>query len=560
MVDDLTKVKNTKRRFIRYTSWIVALLFRLLFPLSDPPANLSWSGGYYADEGFWVHDARNEILFGNMSHDEWHNSLVSPTIHYPVKLIFKFAGTGLLAVRIWAAFLSIMTLFLLDRISKRVDPDGWLFFIFAVNSSLVAYQRTAILESAVLPVAALSMWLWLKGREAGPGSPYILLNVMTGICAAWTWQIKTTQIYFLPLVLIATLLTEPNGRRRYLGLMAQFSGMIAVGLTWMRYIWFPNKQILHQYSRFYLSQQGHSISDLVKNIFTQPPGVYFNQMPILFPASILMFSLVLLKQRYRLIPPVITFSFTWLLLSVLSLMPMGYRPMRYYLPALIPIIILGFRFLMDIDWQDFLLKLSTVNRFAIAIIVTLSVSINVPLLLDRFLFEGRITGFSDLRGFSDLGAIVTLLFTLLINYLVFMKKKMPKRYSAALIAASLIFQSVYVGYRLFTRSYDVLESSRYLAQHLPDNSVLAGQWAPQLALETTFKDIPTWKEFVNWKDPFNRFGITHILAWEYPLGNELDLQRRWFPAEMSRAEQIHTFMIKNSPVSLWKIIPFGSSE
>ena len=100
-----------------------------------------------------------------------------------------------------------------------------------------------------------------------------------------------------------------------------------------------------------------------------------------------------------------------------------------------------------------------------------------------------------------------------------------------------------------------MDASIWLKDNLPQNSVIAGQWAPQLSLETKFRAVPLWKGFVNDKEPFRNYGITHIISWEYPLGNELELQRSWYPEQMANAEKLKAFTIKESIVSLWSLNP-----
>ena len=60
-------------------SYIVLIIFIVLFGLrlihitADPPANLSWSGGLFFDEGALAHNARNKVLFGEWKLDEWND-------------------------------------------------------------------------------------------------------------------------------------------------------------------------------------------------------------------------------------------------------------------------------------------------------------------------------------------------------------------------------------------------------------------------------------------------------------------------------------------------------
>jgi hypothetical protein len=549
------KDKPRTSQYIRLIAWIIALSVRCLFPLADPPADLSWSGGYYADEGFWVHNARNETLFESPVSDQWNNKIVSPTTHFPVKLLFHFLGANLLTVRLWGMILAILTLFFLDRITRRLDPSGFLFLLFALNSFLVAYQRIAILESSVLPIAAFVMWSWLLGQECRGGRFKVLLDVMTGIAAAWTWQIKTTQLYFIPLVIAASWLSEPSRKRAVMTVFRQAFGAGIAAAVWFWLIRFPNQVLLQQYNRFYMSQHGDSWQDIIRNLTEQPLGVYFNRLPLLLSSAFLMTGLIMIKRRFQLMPPALVFAWLWLVIGMVSLMPMGYRPVRYYVPLLIPITILGYRFVTSRDTMRNLNNISILSKTFLLAILWLPTAMNLPILADFLFLEGAITGLTAVPGFSLIGAITLLMWCIIWSVVIACPKRMSERFMSLSLVFCILFQSAIVGQRLFYRSYDVLETSRDLAEFLPDNSVLAGQWAPQLVLETPFRAVPIWKNFVNWDNPFEEYGVTHILSWEYPLGNELEHHQNWFPEYMNQARFLKTYNVKNSIVSLRKVLP-----
>jgi len=539
-------------RWIWFTAWTIALLARFIFPLADPPLDLSWSGGYMADEGFWVHDARSIALFGEPASDQWHNRIVSPLIHYPVLLLFSLFGVKLLSVRIWAAILSIFSLFFLDRIIRRLDPSGYLFLAFAVNSTLVAFQRVAILESAVLPVALLTMWLWLLSRENILRQSFISMDLITGISAALIWQIKSTQLYMIPAVMLATFLMEPSRKRARRAVFLQAAGVFIVSLIWFCFIRLPNKDLLAQYNSYYLSQQGRTIIDFLKNLLIQPIGIYFSRLPVFFPAGVFLAFRLIFKGRFKFQPPVITFAWSWLITGILFMAPLGYRPFRYYLPLIIPTMILGWRCLVNKDqaetpgWITWLAGIATL----------LVVMANIPLLTDFFITNGKLLGIQPIAGFPIAASLICLPVTVVI-LLVKGRKNLNHFKMPAIIFLMLLlsysFQITDVTRRMLNRQYSIMETSTTLAEILPVKSVLAGQWAPELVMETPFRAVPVWKEFVNWEDPFRKYGITHILSWEYQLGNELDKQKEWFPEVMRNARLIQTFHIKNSDVSLWEI-------
>ncbi|MGB3976422.1 MAG: hypothetical protein WBM02_12580 [bacterium] len=554
MTAEASQSTVNNHKLIWLIAWLIALTSRMLFPLADPPADLSWSGGYYADEGFWVHNARNEILFGSDQPDDWNNKLVSPSLHYSTKLLFKCLGISLMTVRIQAMLMAVVTLFFFSRISRRIDPSGLLFLMFAVNSFLVAYQRTAVLESAALPIAVLAMWLWLKGQESKSDAQRYIYDFLTGIAAAWVWQIKLTQLTFIPLVMLATWLSDPNRKRAVMTILRQTAGAGAVALVWLLFIRIPNSEMLGQYNRFYLSQHGSTPADLIKNLLMQPLGIYVNRLPVMFPTALLMTGLLMVRRRFRLLTPAIVFSWIWFVLGCVSLAPLGYRPLRYYLPVLIPMTVLSHRFLTNRDISSSLQKLKPFSRIFVLLLTVLPPAVNIAILLDKYVFNGTKIGLTAVEGFSVIGAVSLLIWTAVWGFIVFFPARMTRRLALQALVFCLAFQAIIVGFRLINRTYDLLNTSRDLARILPEKSVLAGQWAPELVLETPFRAIPLWKNFVNWEDPFTRYGVTHLLCWRYPLGNECSHQEEWFPEICRQAELIGTYSIKKSDVLIKRVV------
>ncbi|HSE42188.1 MAG TPA: hypothetical protein VLH08_15595, partial [Acidobacteriota bacterium] len=97
--------------------------------------------------------------------------------------------------------------------------------------------------------------------------------------------------------------------------------------------------------------------------------------------------------------------------------------------------------------------------------------------------------------------------------------------------------------------YNAVEISKDLQQRIPD-AVISGQWAPELVLENDLRAVPVWKDFVNSDRPFQRFGITHLLLWRYPLGDELEKFSEWYPDELKQFRPLHLYRIKNSDLLL----------
>ena len=90
------------RRLIFACALILAALavgLRVAALDSDPYARLCWSTGLLTDEGFYIHNARNLVLFGQERTDEFNNDLIMPTLHFVQVAVFKVLGVGSVQAR-----------------------------------------------------------------------------------------------------------------------------------------------------------------------------------------------------------------------------------------------------------------------------------------------------------------------------------------------------------------------------------------------------------------------------------------------------------------------------
>lgn len=76
--------------------FLMALLvvLRLVCLDADPYPRLSWSSALLTDEGFYIHNARNLVLFGRLRTDEFNNMLIMPILHQVQVCVFRNFGVG----------------------------------------------------------------------------------------------------------------------------------------------------------------------------------------------------------------------------------------------------------------------------------------------------------------------------------------------------------------------------------------------------------------------------------------------------------------------------------
>ncbi|MBN1356103.1 glycosyltransferase family 39 protein [bacterium] len=541
-------------RSVWFVLWCLAVVLRALHPLADPPPDLSWSGGYCADEGFWTHDARNLILFGSYGKDDWHDRFVAPLVHWSVYGVFRVLSPSLAGVRIWAQLVSFFALICLAVLLRRYRWGVLAFLMLAICSLLVAYQRLALLETAAILGCSAALLFW----DTAIQRRYILLDLGVGALAASTLITKSTQVHFVAAIFLAGLiLSEKSGRLRRM--VMQGIGFMAVISVWYVRIRIPNRMLLDQYQSYYAFQQGETVFELIKNILLQPVFIYLNRMPLIFMTAWLVIAeRIVLRKRSSGIPPVIDFCIIWLVSGLMFFAPFGYRPLRYYVPLIVPAILVAAwrldRFIHDsVKAGGSAAGVNFRHLAAVAFWILIPVGINGAVLLDALVFSGRYLKFQNVPGLSLVGCAMVVITGLVLTAVVLGKMRLKPVH---LLLAVSFFMALHAG-RLtlwqIERTYSVLEASRYIGRMVPEDSVIAGQWAPELCLENRCTAVPMWKDFVNYRDPFHRLGITHVLSWQYPPGDELQLQRIWFPEEMRQLQRLTVFNIKKSPVVFWEV-------
>src|SRR5262249_10618499 len=86
---------------------LLIVLLRVVALDSDAYPRLSWSSALLTDEGCYLHDARNHVLFGHDTNDVFHNRLIMPTLHLLQLAVFRGFGVGAVQARLISVGLSL---------------------------------------------------------------------------------------------------------------------------------------------------------------------------------------------------------------------------------------------------------------------------------------------------------------------------------------------------------------------------------------------------------------------------------------------------------------------
>ena len=146
-----------------------AALMRGLFPTADPPWNPS-VGVVWHDEGAWVHNARNKVLFGDWRQDNWNPVYIAPVFTAAEYLSFSAFGVGVWQARLVSELAGFASVVLLALGVRRLGGNlaGLIAAgLLATNFVYVMYNRAAIME-ALMASFIVASWYCSTRAERTP--------------------------------------------------------------------------------------------------------------------------------------------------------------------------------------------------------------------------------------------------------------------------------------------------------------------------------------------------------------------------------------------------------
>ena len=140
------------------TTFGLLLVLRLLFLGSDPKLLAS---SIIGDEGYWLHNARQQILFHSIRNDDLNVDLVvAPVYSFLTWLSFQLFGIGFFQARLVSAVFSLLALIALYRLIKAYWGQltaSVAVFILGIQPVFLAVSRLAVAETTALAFFILSL-------------------------------------------------------------------------------------------------------------------------------------------------------------------------------------------------------------------------------------------------------------------------------------------------------------------------------------------------------------------------------------------------------------------
>jgi len=542
--------------------FIAILAVRLIHLEADPPLNLDWSGGFFGDEMAYAHNARNKVLFGEWISDEW-----NPLIYNPFQTLLEYAffsvlGTGLIPMRLVNIFLLFLGFWLLFfTLSRDRDRPTALLAVglLGFNYIFLMYNRIGLNDTFLVFPMLLTLYLWHRGLEK---RPYLFL---AGVSAFICYITKATALYFIlaaALSLVWSILArfrEAGGLKKGIQSLGFFlSGIGLSCFAWYGLFFLPNQgrfdSVMRSWFRLTMPKNlGRFWSNVTSPLLLK----YFSRSPVelLVGLSFILWLFLALFKDWKRIKPLEVFLSLWLVGGYLAINGLNYRPLRYYVPLLLPLIILTALLLSKIwIWPDsgnFNLKpvLTKGWLFILWILFVARSSLGYKrLVVDTLALFGLVSVVMlvswmkpNLLGLATAGSNRGRRIRLFLRSGV-----------AGLISFSLIIHGAQYCRWVRSPAYTVRNTSRELGR-LSGEALIAGLWAPLATIENRHRSLVLGNNWFNYENTFVKYPVTHLFLWDGNHQEELRFLIKKYPEIMERAILIKTYTIDRLPVRFYKI-------
>lgn len=212
--------------------WILAVVgvgavLRLIFLTADPPWQTA-VGITWHDEGPWVHNARNRVLFGEWISDAWNPMFLAPVFTLLEYLAFSVAGVGTWQARLVPVASGLASIALLAiGVRQLGGPRAALIaaILLSTNYIHVMWSRAALMEGTMTAFMVLS---WSAYALAARRPAFGVLAALGALLAFFTKAAAAFFVAALALDALVTLVLDWHDRR---------SGRAARGTAEVRAAW-----------------------------------------------------------------------------------------------------------------------------------------------------------------------------------------------------------------------------------------------------------------------------------------------------------------------------------
>jgi 4-amino-4-deoxy-L-arabinose transferase-like glycosyltransferase len=561
----------------------IAIVLRLVALDSDAYARLSWSSALLTDEGFYIHNARNVVLFGTARTDAFNNMLIMPTLHTVQVVVFRILGVGAVQARLISVTCSLLTLPLffsaLRRVfGLRVAAAGTLFL--GLDHINLLYSRLALMDTPASALMICSLYALVRGlplssservangdqrEESQVHNNELVWIFSCGVSLGFTYATRGLTALIIPCYFLALWIgcndLPPVSRRRYLTAL-----VCGLGVSFILFmvVWYqPHHAEIARVNGYYIGELlvPHSLRQLRSNILESLFDYQRGTMPYLMRHSPVQFGLALagvswafvtrtgrktrigltedtsLARRTRAACALVA---SWAVISWVFLCCVNYAPSRYFVlfyPAMAALaaftLVEAPRIVGEIVERKALLAL--LGSYILCLVGQV--------------LRSRLT----LIGVNDMSALFWgIALALFLGSQLKRKRSEGVRHRYAKgaqppeiwitgLALWAIVNTYWTGDWLLHLTYRRKAADRWLAISLPSNSTLIGAVAPGLCLNNRFKAVNVIANLCNDGPVVEQFPPPRYIV----ILDGGSWRERWwderYPTLVSPSRRIHTF-------------------
>lgn len=515
-----SRIKSRAGTILILSGILIGVILRVVALDSDAYPRLSWSTGLLTDEGFYIHNARNLVLFGQERTNEFNNAMIMPLLHIVQVWVFRWFGAGPIQARLISVVASGIALVLFYDAMRRafgrqVAPVAVL--LLGLDHIYLLYNRLALMDTPATLFLVAAFWAFVRGESAfhQTSARWCWLG-FCGMLLVCAYATRSLCALFLPVPFLVLALCSQSsiGERKKWALLAVTTGVVTAGSIYVLFWYLPHHAEIGHMSRHYIMVQlmprnfGQFVQNVHLTILGDARGMFaylFRHSPVQFLLSLLSVGLMVLsrnfKVNYTLSDKFFSYLCFWIVTGWGGLCWINYNPSRYYVlfyPAMAGLSAIGVEM-----WQRTLREVLSFRLFAYCVtgICTFhAVATLIPRVMTGTAFQLQI---------ACLGVTVVSV-PLIVERVLMPSRRTFSRFGHATGKAGLLCVWAAINfYWLYDwtshLSFRQREISIMLAQTLPEDSVLIGALAPGLCLSNRLRAVPMLEGLCNDDRPLERF-------------------------------------------------------
>lgn len=552
--------KQNKLFILGMFSTIFLFIFlRVIHLNSDPPAELlSGQGVYQSDEGYWCHNARNKVLFGEFIRDGFNPMFTVPVYTLLQTINFKLFGISLIQARLLNVVISILTLLILIIWLRKFYSTKTILlltFLLCFNFVYTMYSRMALIETTLILTFVLIAYFFESQQR--------VVILLKGFLIGLTYYIKPTALPFIIFIIFFHFIFHYHPEnvsikasvRKFwqsqkLILIIVFFTIISVQLCFRIFF----SEYIHTNESHYIFSV---LKDIIKNLnpvifcvtFWDYMGYqFFGKMPALF-----YFSLLAIIQNQILPTKKLPFyiSLYWFIFYFIFL-GFFYHSFRHSTILVIPMTILTTHFLIESKNVEYNSRDNKIQYLLIPIHGIIIV----------FIFSHFFRSYTSWKGAIHL-SIFSIHYLLFLFYTYFKKIQLNKMYNifSMLLILLFLYQNFLHYYRWYRNiDYSIYNYSKKIGELVPENSTIVGNLAPQLCFENKIRVIAFVPNFLTYlEDIINKYEPQYIIAQEGHKGSSMLDVSSSYPEYFRNITPVYSAPIINNyytgkDVTLYKIL------